>query len=105
MDTTTVGPCVCFKGSKIVGVSIGQGNLRNYQVQWEPSWISAMHLVGCEKLIEEFIRGQSGDMKTDDITSHEIPLQQQEHQQQDHEQQHQQHQHEHQQHQHQHQQQ
>ena len=44
MTTTTSGPAACFKVSKIIGVSIGEGNLRNYQVEWEPSWVSAMHL-------------------------------------------------------------
>ena len=69
---STPGPSVCFKVSKIIGISMGEGNLRNYQVQWEPSWVSAMHLVGCEKLIEEFIRGQSNDIKTDDIVLQDI---------------------------------
>jgi len=43
---------------KIIGVSIGEGNVRNYQVQWAPTWISGIQLVGCEHLIEEFMHQQ-----------------------------------------------
>merc|ERR1712200_260703 len=39
-------------------MSVGTGNVRTYQVQWAPAWVSGLHLVGCEHLIEEFLQKQ-----------------------------------------------
>jgi len=47
-------PSVCFEVQKIIGVSFGHGNTRNYQVQWAPTWISSTNLIGCEHLIDDF---------------------------------------------------
>lgn len=57
MNTTTfqIRPTVSFEIQKIIGVSTGDGNVRNFQVQWAPCWINDAHLVGCEKLIQEFL--------------------------------------------------
>ena len=72
-------PSVCFEVEKVIGVSMGDGNVKSYQVQWAPTWVSGVNLMGCEHLIEEFLK------------------QQREQQQQIHEQHHHQQQHEHQQ--------
>jgi outer membrane biosynthesis protein TonB len=66
-SVTPLSPSACFKVSKIIGVSFGEGNLRNYQVEWEPSWVSHFHLVGCENLIEEFITRQAQDIKMENM--------------------------------------
>jgi len=50
-------PSVCFVVEKIIGVSSGDGNMKNYQVQWAPTWVSSSNLVGCQHLIEEFHEG------------------------------------------------
>merc|ERR1712013_901403 len=47
-------PLMCFEVEKIIGVS-SDGN---YQVQWAPAWVSKFHLVGCERLIQEFLQQQ-----------------------------------------------
>ena len=58
LDTMSKAPCirpsVCFEVQKIIGVSIGEGNTRNYHVQWAPTWINSTNLLGCEHLIDEF---------------------------------------------------
>ena len=43
-----------FVVEKIIGVS-GDGS---YQVQWAPAWVNKCHLIGCEHLIQEFLRQQ-----------------------------------------------
>jgi len=53
-------PRVQFEVQKITGISVGSGNVRTYQVQWAPAWVSGLHLVGCEHLIEEFLQNQQG---------------------------------------------
>merc|ERR1712013_724372 len=47
-------PLMCFEVEKVIGVS-SDGN---YQVQWAPAWVSKLHLVGCEHLIQEFLQRQ-----------------------------------------------
>ena len=56
-------PSVCFKVEKIIGVSQGYGNMRTYQVQWSPSWVSSAHLVGCDQLLKEFLNQQHPDIE------------------------------------------
>ena len=58
-------PHACFKVERVVGV-MNEGNVRLYQVQWAPSWVSGFHLVGCEHLIDEYIEGQHGDEQRHD---------------------------------------
>jgi len=41
----------------VIGVS-SSGNVRSYQVQWAPAWVSGFHLVGCEHLINDFLHKQ-----------------------------------------------
>jgi len=50
-------PSVCFAIEKVIGVST-DGNIRSYQVQWAPVWVSDVYLVGCEHLIDEFLKTQ-----------------------------------------------
>ena len=71
MGDVSIGPSVCYKVDKIIGMSVGEGNVRNYQVQWSPLWISSVHLVGCENLIEEFINLQTKDALITTSTSTE----------------------------------
>jgi len=74
------GPRVSFKVEKIIGVS-SDGNLRTYQVQWAPAWVSGYHLVGCEHLIQEFFQEQQeketelskGTSKVDSELQFEMP--------------------------------
>lgn len=56
-------PSVSFQIEKIIGVSKGSGNVHTYQVQWAPCWVSGIHLVGCEKLIKEFLQSYSVDQE------------------------------------------
>lgn len=63
-----VGPSVCYKVEKIIGVSVGEGNVRNYHVQWEPSWINGVHLIGCELLIEEFLHNETDKNQPSTLT-------------------------------------
>ena len=63
-----VGPSVCYKVEKIIGVSVGEGNVRNYHVQWEPSWINGVHLIGCEPLIEEFLHNETDKNQPSTLT-------------------------------------
>lgn len=51
----TLKPSVCFEVVKVIGVSMGIDNRKNYQVQWAPSWVSDSYLVGCEQLVEDFL--------------------------------------------------
>lgn len=51
-----IKPSVFFQVQKILGVSMGMGNVPTYQVEWAPCWISSVHLLGCDTLIEEFHR-------------------------------------------------
>lgn len=44
-------PSVCFGVEKIIGVS---DNGDSYKVQWNPVWINASNLVGCQHLIQQF---------------------------------------------------
>ena len=57
-STSSKEPSVMFKVQKILGMSLGSGNVRTYQVQWEPVWVSGVHLVGCEHLIHQFLEEQ-----------------------------------------------
>merc|ERR1719354_1155904 len=41
-----------------VGVSVGDGNLKNFHVQFAPQWVCSSILVGCETLIREFLNEQ-----------------------------------------------
>jgi len=43
-----------FEVEKIIGISADG----RYQVQWAPAWVSKFHLVGCEHLVQEFLREQ-----------------------------------------------
>ena len=61
------GPSVCFQVQKIIGVSIGDGNTRNYQVQWAPTWINSANLLGCEHLIDEFVKNQTSGENRNNI--------------------------------------
>ena len=47
--------CFDFEVEKIIGVS-SDGR---YQVQWAPAWVSKFHLVDCEHLVQEFLRGNA----------------------------------------------
>jgi len=58
MNGPSLFPSVCFVVEKIIGVSSGDGNMKNYQVQWAPTWVSSSNLVGCQHLIQEFINKQ-----------------------------------------------
>ena len=70
MDTTSrATPSVMFQVEKIIGICEGAGNVRTYQVQWAPVWLSSVHLVGCEHLIEEFLQSQPDSQKQDTGTS------------------------------------
>lgn len=60
--TTNMKPSVCFEIQKIIGISC-DGNVRNYQVQWAPTWISGIQLVGCEHLIDDFLNKQCQDTR------------------------------------------
>ena len=51
-------PRVQFEVQKIIGISVGVGNVRTYQVEWAPAWVSGYHLIGCEHLIDEFLQKQ-----------------------------------------------
>jgi len=74
------GPRVSFKVEKIIGVSSDR-NLRTYQVQWAPAWVSGCHLVGCEHLIQEFFQEQQekerelskGTSEVDSVLQFEMP--------------------------------
>ena len=62
MEGTTKAqqPHIRFEIEKIIGVSIGTGNMRSYHVQYAPVWVSGMHLVGCEHLIQDFLFSMKG---------------------------------------------
>lgn len=47
-------PSVCFKIEKIIDVST-EGSIRNFKVQWAPMWVPSLYLIGCEKLMGEFL--------------------------------------------------
>lgn len=48
-------PSVCYRIEKIIDVSTDGGNITNVKVQWEPTWVPSVHLLGAEKLIKEFL--------------------------------------------------
>lgn len=52
-------PHAFFEVEKIIGVSNGSGSMTTYQVQWAPTWVCGLSLVGCEHLIEEFLKQHS----------------------------------------------
>ena len=58
-------PSVCYTIEKIIGVSQGYGNTKTYQVQWTPTWVCSSHLVGCEKLLNDFLNQQHQDQGQD----------------------------------------
>ena len=60
-------PSVCFQVEKIIGVSVAAGNVRNYQVQWAPTWVSGLHLVGCDDLIASFYSQMSDSGQNDSV--------------------------------------
>ena len=62
-------PSVSFEVSKIIAISANDGRCRSYQVQWAPSWISELQLVGCEDLIKTFEHQQT---KNRNIKAEEI---------------------------------
>jgi len=64
MNGPSLFPSVCFVVEKIIGVSSGDGNMKNYQVQWAPTWVSSSNLVGCQHLIEEFNSQQTSNDNT-----------------------------------------
>merc|ERR1712013_700270 len=69
-STSSKEPSVMFKVQKILGMSLGSGNVRTYQVQWEPVWVSGVHLVGCEHLIHQFLEIQKEEGLTDKDADH-----------------------------------
>jgi len=72
MDSSASIPSVCFTVEKIIGISSGgDGNTRNYHVQWAPTWVSSWNLRGCEKLIQQFLREQQGFAQKNDAVSDE----------------------------------
>jgi len=68
-SATVCQPSVCFTVEKIIGVSHGYGNMKTFQVQWSPSWVSSAHLVGCEKLLQEFLNQQQQQQLNNNETS------------------------------------
>ena len=48
---------------------MGTGNMRSYHVQYAPVWVSGMHLVGCEHLIQEFLFTMKGTTETADTVT------------------------------------
>lgn len=48
-------PSVSFQVEKIIDVITVEGNVKNFKVQWAPTWVSSLNLVGCEKLIREYL--------------------------------------------------
>ena len=81
-------PRVCFEVEKVIGVS-NAGNVRSYQVRYAPVWVSGVHLLGCEHLIDQFIMQQEEEQ----VVQHKPQYTQQHKQnQQQQQQQHQQHQ-------------
>merc|ERR1712150_313496 len=57
-NTNDMHPRVCFEVEKIIGISVGEGNLKNYHVIWAPTWISGYNLQGCQHLIDQFLQQQ-----------------------------------------------
>lgn len=49
-----VPPSMCFTVKCVLGVA-GEGNSKSYMVQWEPTWVHATNLFGCQQLIEDFL--------------------------------------------------
>jgi len=70
-------PSVCFAVEKVIGVSVGEGNVKNYQVQWAPTWVSGLNLMGCEHLIEEFLQQQQQLQQQQEHLQQQQPQQQQ----------------------------
>lgn len=73
---------VCFEVEEILGVSVGIGNVKNYCVRWAPTWVSALNLVGCEQLIEQFLQQQKQEEEKQKQQEEEEQQQQQREQQQ-----------------------
>merc|ERR1712096_376816 len=67
-----IPPSVCFQVDKIIGVSVGTGNTRNYQIQWAPTWVSAVHLVGCDDLIAAFVNQMNDNGHQKGITANDV---------------------------------
>ena len=83
-DKVAVRPSVSFEVEKIIGMSIGSDNVRNYHVQWAPTWVSGLNLVGCEHLIQHFLQQkQNPKVIGEQVKQHQQPDQVQglEHQQ------------------------
>lgn len=59
MEATTEGfPRASFEIQKIVDISFVDGKVRNYKVQWAPTWVSGIQLFGCEHLVREYLQQQ-----------------------------------------------
>jgi len=54
METCVSVPSVCFEVCKVIGMSTSS-TAKVYKVQWKPSWVSALHMQGCEQLIQDFL--------------------------------------------------
>ena len=74
MEIPSMRPSVSFIVEKIIGVSSGDGNMKNYQVQWAPTWVSSSNLVGCQHLIQEFINQQQQDQELYNFPKNDLCL-------------------------------
>lgn len=61
-------PSVSFQVEKIIDVVTVEGNVKNFKVQWAPSWVSSLNLFGCEKLIKDFLNQRCDEYKCGDNT-------------------------------------
>ena len=70
-------PRVSYEIEKIVGVSI-DGNIRSYKVQWAATWVSSFHLIGCDKLIHEFLQQVPKEESAEEVEEtgihHSLPM-------------------------------
>ena len=64
-STHASSPHVRFEIEKVIGIS-SSGNVRSYQVQWAPAWVSSFHLVGCEHLINDFLHQEQTGKENDE---------------------------------------
>ena len=46
-----------------------QGNMKNYKVQWAPTWVSEIYLIGCERLITQFTEDESAEVNNNGVES------------------------------------
>merc|ERR1711879_780347 len=59
MDVPSAYISFTFQVEKITGVAVDEKNNKSYEVQWAPNWVSSCNLIGCEKLIEQFLQQQT----------------------------------------------